>query len=373
MKVLMVEPGKAPYEAELDGSLESMQEAVGGGIEGYYPYAEPVAIVCNDEGKINGLPLNRAIYNRDGEMIEIMAGTFFMAGLGEESFTDLPDYLMEQYREQFRYPEKFFKIAGEIVAAKQPLPPEEKEQPAPVMDEPDENDIRLDESTDLAFDLDEFFRQNSGSYAGLYPDPHAEKERMADELLSGSTGKIRMRIAAFEQEEHMEGEAAPLMERVAAYEKEFGIKAYSVYQLEHSDSMAELRFMNQDWLDKKGLSADRENYKMVYSGIQDFKGEQDTEDTLELIYEHLNLCRPEGYQGYSLSVSDVVVLHDGGTDRAYYVDSVGFRELPDFFGAGTPEAERGVSVREQLDSARKQAVQAEPKAPDKKNKEPERS
>ena len=52
MKVLMIEPGKAPYEAELDGSLKSMQEAVGGGIEGYYPYAEPVAIVCNDEGKI---------------------------------------------------------------------------------------------------------------------------------------------------------------------------------------------------------------------------------------------------------------------------------------------------------------------------------
>ncbi len=76
MKVLMVEPGKTPYEAELDGSLKSMQEAVGGDIEGYYPYAEPVAIVCNDEGKINGLPLNRAIYNEDGEMIEIMAGTF---------------------------------------------------------------------------------------------------------------------------------------------------------------------------------------------------------------------------------------------------------------------------------------------------------
>ena len=73
MKVLMIEPGKAPYEAELDGSLESMQKAVGGGIEGYYPYAEPVAIVCNDEGKINGLALNRAIYNEDGEMIEIMA------------------------------------------------------------------------------------------------------------------------------------------------------------------------------------------------------------------------------------------------------------------------------------------------------------
>ena len=159
-------------------NLTKMQEAVGGGIEGYYPYAEPVAIVCNDEGKINELPLNRAIYNQDGEMIEIMAGTFFIAGLGEESFADLPDHFMEQYKEQFKYPEKFYRLAGEIVAVKQPLPPEEKQQPAPVMEEPGGDDIRLDESMDLAFDLDEFFRQNSGAYADLYPDSHAEKERI---------------------------------------------------------------------------------------------------------------------------------------------------------------------------------------------------
>ena len=216
MKVLMIEPGKAPYEAELDGSLESMQEAVGGGIEGYYPYAEPVAIVCNDEGKINGLPLNRAIYNQDGEMIEIMAGTFFIAGLGEESFADLPDYFMEQYKEQFRYPEKFVRLAGEIVAVKQPLPPEEKQQPAPAMEEPGGDDIRLDESTDLAFDLDEFFRQNSGAYAGLYPDSHAEKECMADGLLSGDTGKIRMRLAAFEHEVQTDSAEKPLFMRFVA-------------------------------------------------------------------------------------------------------------------------------------------------------------
>jgi len=223
LKVLMIEPGKAPYEAELDGSLKSMQEAVGGGIKGYYPYTEPVAIVCNDEGKINGLPLNRAIYNEDGEMIEIMAGTFFMAGLGEESFTDLPDYFMEQYKEQFKYPEKFFRLAGEIVAVKQPLPPEEKQQPAPIMEEADGDDARLAESTDLAFDLDEFFRQNNRAYADLYPDSHAEKERMANELLSGDTGKIRMRLAAFEREEHMEGEAAPLLARISSYEKSMGL------------------------------------------------------------------------------------------------------------------------------------------------------
>ena len=367
MKVLMIEPGKAPYEAELDGSLESMQEAVGGGIEGYYPYAEPVAIVCNDEGKINGLPLNRAIYSEDGEMIEIMAGTFFMAGLGEESFTDLPDHFMEQYKEQFKYPEKFFRLAGEIVAVKQPLPPEEKPQPAPVMEEPDVDGIRLDKSTDLAFDLDEFFRQNNGAYADLYPDSHAEKERMADELLSGDTGKIRMRLAAFEREEHMEGETAPLLERISSYEKEYGISAYSIYQLDLSDNTDNLRFMSLDWVQGKGLSVDRDNYQMVYAR------QREPVETLEDIYRRFNIGHPEDFKGHSLSVSDVLVLHEKGADTAYYVDSIGFKELPGFFGAGALEAKRDISVREQLDNARKQAAQTEPKAPDKRPREPERS
>lgn len=367
MKVLMIEPGKTPYEAELDGSLESMQEAVGGGIEGYYPYAEPVAIVCNDEGKINGLPLNRAIYNEDGEMSEIMAGTFFMAGLGEESFADLPDYFMEQYKEQFKYPEKFYRLAGEIVAVKQPLPPEEKQQPATVMEEPDGDDIRLDESTDLAFDLDEFFRQNNGAYADLYPDSHVEKERMADELLSGDTGKIRMRLAAFEREEHMEGEAAPLLARISSYEKEYGISTYSIYQLDLSDNTDNLRFMSLDWVQGKGLSVDRDNYQMVYAR------QREPGETLEDIYRRFNIDHPKDFRGHSLSVSDVLVLHEKGTDTAYYVDSIGFQELQGFFGAGVPEAKRDISVREQLDNARKQTAQAEPKVPDKKAREPERS
>lgn len=367
MKVLMIEPGKAPYEADLDGSLKSMQEAVGGGIEGTYPYENPVVLVSNRDGKDMGLPLNRAIYNEDGEMIEIMAGPFFIAGLGEESFADLPGGFMEQYKEQFKYPEKFYRLAGEIVAVKQPLPTEEKAQRAPVVEEPGGNDVRLDESTNLAFDLDEFFRGNSGAYADLYPDSHAEKERMADELLSGDTGKIRMRLAAFEREEHMEGETAPLLERISSYEREHGISACSIYQLDMADSADGLRFMSLDYVQDKGLSVSRDNYQMVYA-MQREPGE-----TLEDIYQRFNIDHPEDFRGHSLSVSDVVVLHGNGADAAWYVDSIGFKELPDFFGAGAPEAKRDVSVREQLDNARKQAVQAGPIAPDKKPREPERS
>ena len=125
--------------------------------------------------------------------------------------------------------------------------------------------------------------------------------------------------------------------------------------------------MSLDWLESKGLSVDRDNYRMVYA-MQREPGE-----TLEDIYRRFNIDHPEDFKGHSLSVSDVVVLHGDGADTAYYVDSIGFKELPDFFGAGAPEAGRDASVREQLANARKQAAQAEAKAPDKKAREPERS
>ena len=141
----------------------------------------------------------------------------------------------------------------------------------------------------------------------------------------------------------------------------------SIYQLDMSDNADNLRFMSLDWLESKGLSVDRDNYRMVYA-MQREPGE-----TLEDIYRRFNIDHPEDFKGHSLSVSDVVVLHGNGADAAWYVDSIGFKELPDFFGAGTPETKRDVSVREQLDNARKQAAQAEPKAPDKKPREPERS
>mgnify|MGYP001153242588 FL=1 len=212
-----------------------------------------------------------------------------------------------------------------------------------------------------------FFRQYSDAYADMHPDFHEEKERMADELLSGQTGKIRMRLATVIQEEHLDGEAGPLLDRIAAYEKEYGISAYSIYQLDLSDSTDDLRFMSLDWLEKKGLPVGRDNYQMVYAA------ELSPGETLEDIYTRFNIDHPEDFKGHSLSVSDVVVLHEKGSNTAYYVDSIGFKELPDFFG-GTrqPEAKRDGSLREQLDDAKKQAAKAEPKAPEKK-KEPERS
>ena len=129
MKVLMVEPGKSPYAAEIESGLKSLQAAVGGDIQAVYPYEDPVALICNEEGKLMGLPLNRALFDDDGHIYDIMSGNFLIVGLGEENFTDLSPDLMEKYGEQFKYPEKFARIAGEIIAVKQPATNEHREKP----------------------------------------------------------------------------------------------------------------------------------------------------------------------------------------------------------------------------------------------------
>lgn len=129
MKVLMVEPGKSPYAAEIESGLKSLQAAVGGDIQAVYPYEDPVALICNEEGKLLGLPLNRALFDDDGHIYDIVSGNFLIVGLGEEDFTDLSPDLMEKYGEQFKYPEKFSRIAGEIIAVKQPATNEHREKP----------------------------------------------------------------------------------------------------------------------------------------------------------------------------------------------------------------------------------------------------
>ena len=101
MKILVVEPMKEPYEKEIQGTLEEMQAIVGGYIQAVYPFEDPVAVVCNDEGKLMGLPYNRLLKDDTGRPYDVLCGTFFVAGLGEENFTSLPDRLMEKYKKMY--------------------------------------------------------------------------------------------------------------------------------------------------------------------------------------------------------------------------------------------------------------------------------
>ena len=69
LSVLKIAPGQYPQQVEIDNDLKALQQAVGGSIDAVYPFADPVAIICNDEGKLMGLPLNRALRDEDGTLI----------------------------------------------------------------------------------------------------------------------------------------------------------------------------------------------------------------------------------------------------------------------------------------------------------------
>lgn len=105
MKVLVIEPGRQPKMQEIESRLTAMQMTVGGYIEAIYPWWDEVALVCNDTGKIMGLPLNRPLFNDDGELIDFIAGTFFICGASVDSgeFGSLSDEQIAHYSEMFRF------------------------------------------------------------------------------------------------------------------------------------------------------------------------------------------------------------------------------------------------------------------------------
>lgn len=115
MKILCIEPEKAPEIVEIDSGLTALQKAVGGYIEAVYPWEDPVAIVCNDDGKFNGMRPNRAIYDADGEIMDIIAGTFLIVGLGDDDFCGLSDDLSAKYAALFGTPEAFLRAGDRIL------------------------------------------------------------------------------------------------------------------------------------------------------------------------------------------------------------------------------------------------------------------
>lgn len=100
MKILIVEPGQLPRRAQIPHTLKSMQETVGGYIQAIYPWDDPVAVVCDEEALLKQLEFNRLI----APEVAIF-GPFFICGLGEEDFTDLPDVMTAKYEQLLHDPE----------------------------------------------------------------------------------------------------------------------------------------------------------------------------------------------------------------------------------------------------------------------------
>ncbi len=116
MTVLVVEPEKKPYVKKIDNSLRSLQHEVDGNIQAVYPFEDAAGIICDEEGKLNGKTMNRALRDDTGEIYDIVSGTFLIVGLGEENFTSLSKKQMEHYAKVYETPELFMRLNGKIIS-----------------------------------------------------------------------------------------------------------------------------------------------------------------------------------------------------------------------------------------------------------------
>ena len=122
---------------------------------------------------------------------------------------------------------------------------------------------------------------------------------------------------------------------------------YGIYQLKDSAETRDIRFMDMDYLEKEGIPVSRENYTLVYTG------ELTEGMSLEDIYTKFNIDHPADFTGHSLSVSDVVVLHQDGENTSHYVDSVGYREIPEF----TKELSVSAEISTEKDAVREETAE----------------
>lgn len=114
IKVISVLPGEEPVVKNIEGGLSSLQHEVGGYIECVYPFDDPVGLIVNEEGKINGMELNRALRDDDGQIYDIIAGPFLVVGLSDCDFCSVDESLIGKYTDFFRTPEMFFSLNGRI-------------------------------------------------------------------------------------------------------------------------------------------------------------------------------------------------------------------------------------------------------------------
>ena len=117
MRIILVRPESKPEVTEINGTLKTMQHLVGGLIQAIYPFEEPVALICNDEGHLLGLPLNRALRDQNGSVYDIICGEFFLCGapVDDENFASLTTEQTEKFQRLFQCPEMFLNVDGNIV------------------------------------------------------------------------------------------------------------------------------------------------------------------------------------------------------------------------------------------------------------------
>ena len=257
---------------------------------------------------------------------------------------------------------------------------------------------------DIAFDMEEYFRQNDPQYAAEHPEEHAAREEIYENLMAGRIMALEERLAALGQtqddylpselekfkeasgyEEFLDIDPAAIREALEnpdrshveemlsfaeQAEREYAAQAaayaqtpadivdqaravqeepaqedrFSIYQLKGGDETLDYRFEPLDAIRRNGLSVDSANYELVYTAPLTER------DNLESIYTRFNSDRPADFHGQSRSVSDIGVLHQDGKDTAQSCDRYGFSQVPEFLQERQPELtpdalETGETVR----------------------------
>ena len=201
---------------------------------------------------------------------------------------------------------------------------------------------------DIAFDMDEYFRQNDPQYAAEHPEAHAAKEDIYENLMAGQIAAFEEKLAALgqTQDDYLPSELEKYKE-ATGYEESLDTStaevqkeptqedSFSIYQLKGGDETLDYRFEPLDAIRRNGLSVNPANYELVYTAPLTER------DNLESIYTRFNVDRPADFTGHSLSVSDIVVLHQDGTDTAHYCDRFGFSKVPEFL---EPERAKEVAI-----------------------------
>ena len=125
IKALVVEPMKPCEVREIDGSLETMQAIVGGNVQAVYPFRDEIALICNEEAKLMGLPYNRPLTDNHGLPYDIICGTFFLAGQGGEDFVSLTDEQIGRYKDLY---DNMMVLTVEKAPSKQKISEKKKEK-----------------------------------------------------------------------------------------------------------------------------------------------------------------------------------------------------------------------------------------------------
>ena len=171
-------------------------------------------------------------------------------------------------------------------------------------------------------DNDRFFLQ-------AYLPQENGRAKIGDVLYIGSLAKCRELMGGLNAGELTQGEVKELYAK--AQEAEADKDTFSIYQLKQGDETRDFRFEPYDRLQAAGNVVDKTNYELVYSA------ELTPGTSLEDIYTRFNIDHPKDFKGHSLSVSDIVVLHQNGGNTAHYVDSIGFQNVPEFLQEKQPQ------------------------------------